>query len=94
MKLLLTISIFTIMSASAFAACDPQHLTECKDSASCSKLSKTGGVQYEFITTSSKCMVKDPSVATSCLSVNDQTTAKGSAAASAIDPSGAAVIGK
>ncbi len=87
MKLLLTISIFTIMSTSAFAACDSQHLTECKDSSSCERLSTTGGVQYQFITNGSKCMVKDPTVATDCLSVNDQTVAaKGATAVTGSDP--------
>lgn len=86
MKLLLTIIMSTVVSASAFAACSMSSVQECTTKDSCEGLSKADGVKFTFNSDTKKCMSADTSVATSCLQVSDsmmgKSTLQGGAAGS------------
>lgn len=86
MKLLLTIIMSTVVSASAFAACGINSVQECTTKESCEGLSKADGVKFTFNSDAKKCMAADTSVATNCLQVSDsmmgKSTQQGGAASS------------
>ena len=91
MKLLLTIIMSTVVSASAFGACGvtaPNSPKDCSTKSTCEGLSTAGGMKFTFSdTTTPKCMTVDTSVATNCLQVNDGSLGKDTAATTT--PSGA-----
>ena len=81
MKLLLTIIMSTVVSASAFGACGvtaPNSPKDCSTKSTCEGLSTAGGMKFTFSdTTTPKCMTVDTSVATNCLQGNDGIHGKG-----------------
>ena len=76
MKLLLTIIMSTVVSASAIAACGINSVQECTTKESCEGLSKADGVKFTFNSDAKKCMAADTSVATNCLQVSDSMMGK------------------
>lgn len=86
MKLLLTIIMSTVMSASAFAACSVDSAKDCTTKESCEGLSKADGLKFAFNSDSKKCMVQESAGATNCLQVSDsmmgKSTQQGGAAGS------------
>ena len=93
MRLLLTIIMSTIVSASAFGACGVTSPKDCSTKSTCEGLSTAGGIKFTFSdSTTPKCMTVDTSVATDCLQVNDGSLGKDSAATTtAKDSSGTEV---
>lgn len=77
MKLLLTIIMSTVVSASAFAACSVDSAKDCTTKDSCEGLSKSDGLKFVFNTDSKKCMVQESAGATNCLEVSDSMMGKG-----------------
>ena len=86
MKLLLTIIMSTVVSASAFGACSVDKAQDCTTKESCEGLSKADGLKFVFNTDSKKCMVQESAGATNCLQVSDsmmgKSTQQGGAAGS------------
>lgn len=85
MKLLIAIILSSVVSVSAFGACSTDKLGECTSDADCVALSKEGGVQYEFIATSTTdpkkvCRTKDTAKVTDCFGVDDTSRGSGATA--------------
>lgn len=76
MKLLLTIIMSTVLSASAFGACSVDSAKDCTSKESCEGLSKADGLKFVFNTDSKKCMVQESAGATNCLEVSDSMMGK------------------
>ena len=95
MKLLLTIIMTTVVSASAFGACGVSSPKDCTTKSTCEGLSTAGGVKFTFNDAGTpKCTTVETAVATNCLEVFDAQTGKGAAATTGTGTSGAPVTGR
>jgi hypothetical protein len=94
MKLLLTIIMSTVVSASAFGACSLDSVKDCSTKESCEGLSKADGVKFVFNGDNKKCMVQESAGATNCLEVSDSMMGKGTQSGTAAGSEGKATSSK
>lgn len=92
MKLLLTIIMSTVVSTSAFAACDVNNAKDCTTKDACEGLSKADGLKFVF--NDKKCMVQESAGATNCLQVSDSMMGKSAQQGGAAGSDGKATSSK
>ena len=96
MKLLLTIIMSTVVTASAFAACSLSTPQECSSQTDCTGLNALGDLKFTFnAATTPKCMSAETSVTQGdCLPINDSRLGKNSLPGAGADTQGTAVNAK